>query len=85
MPNRFATETASKPNPRGVRTSEFWLAVATLALGIGMTYLDTQNAPWAVTAAGIVGAAYAFARGLAKLERSRDPQATAERITARED
>ena len=54
------------PITPGYKTTEFWLALGAASLAGGLGYLQTVDAPWAITAVTIIGALYAILRSSLK-------------------
>lgn len=50
----------------GYKTTEFWFAIGVAALGGILSYLQTLEAEWAISAAAAVSVAYSLARRWAK-------------------
>ena len=50
----------------GVKTSEFWLALAVLVAATVLAVLDVIDGQAWLAAAGVTGAGYSLSRGLAK-------------------
>ena len=50
----------------GYKTTEFWLALSAAAFSGAMGYLQTVQAPWAITSVTIISTVYALLRAAQK-------------------
>lgn len=50
----------------GYQTSEFWLALTAACLAGAMGFLETVDAPWAITAVTVISAIYTILRAFLK-------------------
>ena len=54
------------PITPGYKTTEIWLALGAAALAGGLGYMQTIDAPWAITAVTLIGGLYALLRSALK-------------------
>lgn len=54
----------------GYQTTEFWLALAAAGLAGTLGYLETVDAPWAITSVTIISALYTILRSSLKTKEA---------------
>ena len=57
----------------GYQTTEFWIAIAAAAIAGALGFLETVDAPWAVSAVTIISAVYSILRVVLKLKTPTPP------------
>ena len=54
----------------GYKTTEFWLALGAASLAGALGFLETVDAPWAISSVTIISAVYAILRASLKAKQS---------------
>ena len=57
----------------GYQTTEFWIALAAAGIAGALGFLETVDAPWAVSAVTIISAVYSILRVVLKIKTPTPP------------